>query len=34
MHIGGGKRFVVHAREKLVAFVQLGSAICACGELA
>ena len=28
-----GKRFVVHADEKLTAFVELESAICACGEL-
>ena len=28
-----GKRFVVHAEEKLTAFVELESAIRACGEL-
>jgi hypothetical protein len=28
-----GKRFVVHADEKLTAFLELESAICACGEL-
>jgi hypothetical protein len=28
-----GKRFVVRADEKLTAFVELESAICACGEL-
>ena len=27
-----GKRFVVHADEKLTAFLELESAICACGE--
>jgi hypothetical protein len=27
-----GKRFVVHANEKLTAFLELESAICACGE--
>jgi hypothetical protein len=27
---GDGKRFVVHADEKLTAFVQLEPAICAC----
>jgi len=26
-----GKRFVVHANEKLTAFLELESAICACG---
>ena len=29
----GGKRFVVHADEKLTAFLELESAIRACGEL-
>jgi hypothetical protein len=29
----GGKRYVVHAEEKLTAFMELESAICACGEL-
>jgi hypothetical protein len=33
-HRGDGKRFVVHADEKLTAFVELESAIRACGELA
>ena len=28
-----GKRFVVRADEKLAAFLELESAICACGEL-
>jgi hypothetical protein len=28
-----GKRFIVRADEKLSAFVELESAICACGEL-
>jgi hypothetical protein len=32
-HRDDGKRFVVHADEKLTAFVELESAICACGEL-
>jgi hypothetical protein len=32
-HRGDGKRFVVHADEKLTAFVELESAISACGEL-
>jgi hypothetical protein len=32
-HRGYGKRFVVHAEEKLIAFRELESAICACGEL-
>jgi hypothetical protein len=32
-HRDDGKRFVVHADEKLSAFVELESAICACGEL-
>ena len=31
-HRGDGKRFVVHAEEKLTAFVELESAIRACGE--
>ena len=29
-----GKRFVVRADEKLTAFVELESAICACGDFA
>jgi hypothetical protein len=33
-HRGDGKRFVVRADEKLTAFVELESAICACDELA
>jgi hypothetical protein len=32
-HRDNGKRFVVHADEKLTAFVELESAIRACGEL-
>jgi hypothetical protein len=32
-HRGDGKRFVVRADEKLTAFQELESAICACGEL-
>ena len=32
-HHGDGKRFVVHTDEKLTAFVELESAIRACGEL-
>jgi len=28
------KRFVVHADEKLTAFMELESVVCACGELA
>jgi hypothetical protein len=32
-HRGDGKRFVVHADEKLTAFVELESAIRACSEL-
>jgi hypothetical protein len=32
-HRGDGKRFVVRADEKLTAFLELQSAICACGEL-
>jgi hypothetical protein len=31
--VSGGKRFVARADEKLTAFVELESAICACGEL-
>jgi len=31
-HRDGGKRFVVRADEKLSAFMELESAICACGE--
>jgi hypothetical protein len=30
---GDGKRFIVHADEKLSGFVELESAIRACGEL-
>jgi hypothetical protein len=33
-HRDDGKRFVVRADEKLTAFVELKSEICACGELA
>jgi hypothetical protein len=33
-HRDDGKRFVVRADEKLTAFVELESAIRACGELA
>jgi hypothetical protein len=33
-HRGDGERFVVHADEKLTAFVELESAICACGDCA
>ena len=33
-HRGNGKRFVVHADEKLTAFVELESAIRPCAELA
>ena len=33
-HLDDGKRFVVRADEKLTAFLQLESAIRACGELA
>jgi hypothetical protein len=33
-HRGDGKRFVVRADEKLTAFLELESAIRACGELA
>ena len=32
-HRGDGKRFVVHADENLTAFLELESAISACGEL-
>ena len=32
-HRGYGKRFVVHADEKLMAFLELEAAISACGEL-
>jgi hypothetical protein len=32
-HRDDGKRFVVHADEKLTAFLELESAICAGGEL-
>jgi hypothetical protein len=32
-HRGDGKRFIVHADEVLTAFMELESAICACGEL-
>jgi hypothetical protein len=32
VHRDDGKRFVVHADEKLTAFVEPESAICACGE--
>jgi hypothetical protein len=32
-HCGDGNRFVVRADEKLIAFVELESAICGCGEL-
>jgi hypothetical protein len=31
-HRDNGKRFVVRADEKLTAFLELESAICACGE--
>ena len=33
-HRDDGKRFVVHADEKLTAFLELEAAICACSELA
>jgi hypothetical protein len=33
-HRDNGKRFVVRAEEKLTAFLELESAIRACGELA
>jgi hypothetical protein len=32
-HRDDGKRFIVRADEKLTAFLELESAICACGEL-
>jgi hypothetical protein len=32
-HRGDGKRFVARADEKLTAFVELESAVCACGKL-
>ncbi len=32
-HRENGKRFVAHADEKLTAFFELESAICACGKL-
>jgi hypothetical protein len=32
-HRDDAKRFVVRADEKLTAFLELESAICACGEL-
>jgi hypothetical protein len=32
-HRDDGKRLVVHADEKLTAFLELESATCACGEL-
>ena len=32
-HRGNGKRFVVRADEKLIAFLELESAICACSKL-
>jgi hypothetical protein len=31
-HRGDGKRYVVHADEKLTVFLELESAMCACGE--
>jgi hypothetical protein len=31
-HRGDGKRFIVRADQKLTAFLELESAICACGE--
>ena len=31
-HRDNGKRYVVHAEEKLTAFLELEAAICACGE--
>jgi len=33
-HRGDGKRFVVRADEKLMAFLELEAAISACGKLA
>ena len=32
-HRGDGQRFVVHADEKVTAFMELESVICACDEL-
>jgi hypothetical protein len=32
-HRDNGKRFVVRADEKLIAFLELGAAVRACGEL-
>jgi hypothetical protein len=32
-HRGDGSRFIVRADEKLTAFLELESVICACGEL-
>ena len=32
-HRDDGKRFIVHADDKLTAFIELELAICACGEL-
>jgi hypothetical protein len=32
-HRDDGKRFVVHADEKLTAFVELETVICACGRI-
>jgi hypothetical protein len=32
-HRDDGRRFIVHADEKLTAFLELESAVCACGEL-
>jgi hypothetical protein len=31
-HRGDGKRFVVRADERLTAFIEIGSAVCSCGE--
>lgn len=31
-HRDGGKRFIVRADEKLTAFLELESTVCACGE--
>jgi hypothetical protein len=33
-HRDDGKRFIVRADEKLTAFLELESAVCACGKLA
>jgi hypothetical protein len=33
VHRGDAGHFVVHAHEKLTAFLELELAICACGEL-